>query len=85
MFPIPIDEQAKQIVSDALLRGSNGEASSREVAVALEANQSYIDYLDWLKDNMPPIDESVTIRVKETLIKFQNVEGFADWLAERIT
>jgi hypothetical protein len=85
MCQTPIDEQAKQIVSDTLLRGSNGEASSREIAIALEANQSYIDYLDWLKDNMPPIDESVTIDVEGTRIKFQNADDFSDWLAERIT
>ena len=82
MFPTPIDVQVKQIVDGVL---QSERPSSREIAVVLEANQRYIDYLDWLKDNIPPQDGSVTIEVDGTRIKFQNAEIFASWLAERLT
>ena len=79
MFPTPIDEQVREITS-AVYSGS----SSREIAVAIEAEQAYIDYLDWLKDNLS-VDTSVTIEVDGTRIKFKNDDDFADWLSERMT
>jgi hypothetical protein len=84
MCQTPIDEQVRNIVSGTMQRGYEGLASSREVAIALEANQSYIDYLDWIKDNMPMFEESITIEVQGTRIKFENVEKFSDWLAEQL-
>lgn len=81
MFPIPIDVQVKQIVNNVL---QNESPSSREIAVALEANQRYIDYLDWLKDNIPPQDESIVIEVNGMRIKFQNTDDFSNWLSEQL-
>jgi hypothetical protein len=82
MCQTPIDVQARQIVKNVLMSES---PSTREIAVSIEANQSYMDYLDWLKDNIPPQDGSVTIEVDGKRIKFQSVENFSEWLAERIT
>lgn len=78
MYQTPIDEQVKQITSSVF-----DGASSRDIAIALEANQAYIDYLDFLKDNLD-VDESVTIEVDGTRIKFKNDDDFANWLAERM-
>ena len=75
----PIDEQVRQIVQVAY-----DGAGSREVAVAIEANQAYIDYLDWLKDNMPALDGSVTIEVDGTRITFKNEDDFTNWLVEQM-
>jgi hypothetical protein len=80
MCQTPIDEQVKQITSSVY-----DGASSREVAVAIEANQAYIDYLEWLKDNLPTGDETVMIEVDGTRIVFKNEDDFANWLAEQMT
>ncbi len=77
-YPTPIDEQVKQITSSVF-----DGASSRDIAIALEANQAYIDYLDWLKDNTT-FDESVTIEVGGTRIKFKNDDDFSNWLVEHM-
>lgn len=52
------------------------------VAVALEANQLYIEYLDGLKYLTTDQNSSVTVKVDEKTIRFKNVEGLADWLSE---
>lgn len=80
-----IDKQVRQITDDTFSRASEGLVTNREIAVAVEANQAYIDYLDWLKDNIQPIDLSVTVEVNKTQIKFKNVDDFSNWLAEIIT
>jgi hypothetical protein len=84
MCQTPIDEQVRQITQAVFIHHSEGQVLSREIAVALETNQAYIEYLDWLKDNIPPIDSSVIIDVKGTRIKFSNSDCFSDWLAERL-
>ncbi len=79
MSPTPtIDEQVKQI-TDSAFHG----ASSREIAIALEANQAYIEYLDWLKDNLS-VDGSVIVETGGTRIRFNNEDDFSNWLAEQI-
>jgi hypothetical protein len=75
-----MDEQVNQIVS-AVYDG----ASSRDVAIAIEAQQAYIEYLDWIKDNIPPQDGTVTIEVDGTRIVFKNEDDFSNWLAEQMT
>lgn len=84
-FPTPIDEQVEQftlaVYSSALLTGG---ASSRDIAIAIEAEQAYIDYLDLLKDNIS-FDTSVTIEVDGTRIKFKNDDDFSKWLVEQMS
>ena len=77
-FPIPIDEQVKQITTAAIQNGDK-----RSLAIAHEAGQAYIEYLDWLKDNIT-FDQSVTIEVNEARIKFKNDIDFSNWLAEQM-
>jgi hypothetical protein len=79
MCQTPIDEQVRQISEVAY----NG-ASVREIAVAIEANQAYIEYLDFVKDNMPPADGTVTIEVDGTRVTFKNEDDFTDWLEEQM-
>lgn len=78
MSPIPIDEQVREIVA-AVSEG----ASSRDIAIAVEANQEYIDYLDHLKDTLS-VDESVIIQVNGTRIKFKNDDDLANWIVEQM-
>ena len=77
-----IDKQVNQITADTLRRVSDGQADSRELAVALEANQRYIEYIDWLKDNISA-GTSVTVLVDEQAVKFDDTNALAEWLAER--
>ena len=79
MCQTPIDKQVNQIVS-AVYDG----ASSRDVSIAIEANQAYIEYLDWLKDNLPTGDDTVMIVVDGTRIVFKNEDDFTNWLAEQM-
>lgn len=73
-----VKAMSAQVFSDNL-RG-------RELAMVVEANQKYVDYLDDLftaKLEVPA--ECVTVQVNGTTIKFENADKFADWLAENIT
>lgn len=79
MFQTPIDEQVRQITS-AVYDG----AGDRDIAIAIEANQSYIDYLEFLGDNLPKIGLSVTVEIDGTRIRFKNDEDFANWLSEKM-
>lgn len=83
MSPTRIDEQIRQITDMTFQRASEGLASNREIAIALEANQAYIDYLDWLKDNAQQ-DQGIMVEVDGTRIKFNNEDDFSDWLAEQL-
>lgn len=74
----PIDELVKQITAVAY----SGKATAREIAIAIEARQAYIDYLDLLKDNAPPEDYGVTIEVDGTRIRFEDDDSFENWLAD---
>jgi len=82
MCQILLDEQVRQITTTVLMAECG--ASMREIAIAIEANQAYIEYLDWLKDHIT-FDESVTIEIDKTQIKFQNMDELSDFLVERMT
>lgn len=63
--------------------------TQRDYAQMIEAWQTYSDYLCELDDalargEMEIDDGSVTIKVNDNTIKFDNVDRFADWLAERL-
>lgn len=57
-------------------------SSPRELALAVEANQLFKEYLEALEDSDLRIDPSVTIKVKGTTIRFDGRNDFADWLTE---
>jgi hypothetical protein len=54
------------------------------IAVALEANQLYVEYLDELKDRDPAFETSITVKVDNQNIRFNDDDGFAKWLAENM-
>jgi hypothetical protein len=60
--------------------------TSRDLAIVVEANQLWIDYLDRLLDepSLPIHDECVTVKAQGKTIKFQNTDNLADWLAENM-
>lgn len=66
-------------------RAQTKEMTLRDVALAVELNQQYAEYLDELVNTAKPYHAEVVIKTGEEKIKFQNVDRFANWLAEHIT
>ena len=66
---------------NALVEAMNdtGKPDPRVLAVAREANQRYMEYLDALLDNIC-ISTAVTVRVDGQTIQFENIEQVAQWI-----
>lgn len=58
------------------------DATARDLAIAVEINQKYIDILDELLDAEFPTDTSVTVAVDEQNVRFKDANGFTEWLVE---
>lgn len=76
----------QQIVNEtnetlAQLRGTD-EFTKRVLAVGIEINQRYTEYLDALLDSDLSQPEGVTVVVDGQKIHFRTDEDFQNWLAE---
>ena len=60
-------------------------ASKRMLAVGIEINQRYTEYLDALLDGDLSQPEGVTVEVDGQKIHFRTTDDFANWLAESMT
>ena len=58
--------------------------SPRSLAMAAEAQQRYVEYLDEVQKHVKA-DSSVTVSTEGTNIRFADVDGMADWLAENLS
>ena len=56
--------------------------TARDLALAIELNQQYVDILSEMEDMPMSTDESVTVEVNEKPIRFTDIDKLADWLAE---
>jgi hypothetical protein len=76
---VPILERLLDDVMDCVDLGN-----PRSRAIAIEANQRYIEYLDELRDVILStcLDESVTIKIDGKSIRFETVNKLANFLAE---
>jgi cell division ATPase FtsA len=77
-----IDETVKSINCIVKQMSEKNELSTRALALSVECNQLYLEYLDGLLDNINDIDISVTVQVDGKTIKFQNADAMAAWMAE---
>ena len=80
MSLIHIEQAVKNI--NALV---DENSSPRELALAIEANQLFKEYLEALEDSNLRIDPGITVKVKGTVIRFDNQNAFANWLSEYLT
>lgn len=64
---------------NAVIRGDE-KLDARTLAVVVEANQQYVDYLDELLDGRQAVCTAVTVKVNGTTIKFKNAEDMAAWI-----
>lgn len=71
-----IEEQVKQIIA---IGRENGD--SRSLAVAIEAQQRWIEYLELLESLPLDTDASLTVRVDGKTIRFNSSEEMAKWIA----
>lgn len=74
--PISIDRELMRLNADLLRTG----ADPRTIAIALEANQRALDYMDELAEREEP-DRPVLVKVNGTKIKFADADGLANWIA----
>jgi hypothetical protein len=79
----------QQIVNEAnqiLARAQQaGQLSKRVLAVGIEINQRYSEYLEQLETADLHIQTGITVTVDGKTIRFQNDNDFSEWLAENIT
>jgi hypothetical protein len=77
-----IDEIIREVNNIARKMYEDGELSKRVLAIAVECNQIYADYLDYLQDNIRVRNDGITVAVDGKKIKFQNADSMAAWIAE---
>lgn len=80
-----LDEQVREIAQSVMSGTTTAAGTRRELAVAAEANQLLVEYIDWLKDDLPTLDGPIVVDVGGTQIRFKNDEDFASWLSEMLT
>lgn len=62
------------------------EAGVNSIAIIVEDYQRYLEYLDELKiARLDKINTTITASVDGQKIRFENVNDFANWLAEHMT
>lgn len=60
------------------------EATRRDIALAVELNQRYIDTLDeMLTADLPIYPGAVTVKVDGQKIKFTNIGDVAEWITHK--
>lgn len=72
-----IEQQLQEFRSSVM-----SNPSPRGMAMLIEANQAYADYLDFLLTVPKEFHTEITITVEEKTIRFKDVEGFSSWLEE---
>ena len=74
-------KEASELIN--YLHQNAGQIPARDMYQGIEALQSYQDALDEVIDNLPPVDQSVTVTIDKSPkgIRFPNVDKFAEWLA----
>lgn len=72
--------QANQIVENMRASGRNDK---RVLAVAVEINQLYLEYLEEVETGPIPVHKGVYVEVDGQVIHFKDSEDFARWCAER--
>lgn len=74
--------------SNALLAGITNP-DKRILAIGIEINQRYVDYLDELEDALINghirIESGVTVALDGRTIKFKDTHDFSNWLSEHTT
>jgi len=60
-----------------------GDADPRALAIAVEMNQLYCDYLDSLLDSDLSVDIAVTVKVDGKCVKFRNIGDVSSWLTSK--
>jgi len=71
-----IDRELMRLNADLLREG----ADARTVAIALEANQRALDYMDELAEREEPA-RPVVVKVDGTKVRFADSDGLANWIA----
>lgn len=75
----------QQIVDTANAILKQEKPTKQMLAVGIEINQRYTEYLDELLDGELSQPEGVTVAVDGKTIHFPTSEAFANWLAENMT
>lgn len=79
-----IEQAVRDFARQVIAQGENKEATQKGIAQALELHASLDDYYDEIQqailDGMVKFDQSVTIKVDGKTIKFQGIEGVAEWI-----
>lgn len=60
----------------------NKQLEKRVLAVGVEMNRRYLEYLEELETSALPITNGVDVEVEGCVIHFQNMDDFSGWLAE---
>jgi hypothetical protein len=77
-----IQETVNKANHTILKAQQEGTLDKRMLAVGIDINQHYTEYLDRLLDGDLVIDNGVTVDVDGQRIRFGNTDDFSAWLAE---
>jgi hypothetical protein len=84
---VSVSERLPQIcsaASDLATRVLNRKATARDLALAVELNQRYLDILDELLDSDLSFQpESVLVALDGQKIRFRNIGDVAEWITSK--
>jgi hypothetical protein len=75
----------QQIVNETNQILHSEPPTKRVLAVGIEINQRYLEYLEWLEEQDLSTENGVTVNVDGQKIRFPDMDKFANWITENMT
>ena len=78
-----IEQELKDITSAIMKRAEMGQATQREIAEVLEAWAKLDDLYTDIQDRcmLDGMFSGITAKVDGVVVKFEDMDGFAEWLS----
>lgn len=73
------------VLEELNLLAFTGKLNSRDMALVMEANQRYTEYLEWLETMPLVVNTNLTLEVDGKRVRFQTIDNMASWLSENIS
>lgn len=76
-----IVRQTNALVSEMC---DTGKPDKRVLAVAVEINQKYLEYLEELENAVLPVHSGIDVELDGQIVHFRSFDAFSNWLAEQL-
>lgn len=84
MSILHIQQLVEDVNKDIYILRESGQLEKRVLAVGIEMNQRFIEYLDELEISPLHIQNGVDVDVDGKIIRFKNMDDFSEWVLEEM-